>query len=279
MTLEPTLARKMWRTMEPFHGFIYFVDEAASAYADAGLAPGRMGYFASRSAPMGPVPAEVVIATFFNFSPSLVRGCIPEAWRLSSPARVLEARLAAVDGALRRILGDDIDGPEVQEAAGIARAAAEACQAQGRPLFAGHASLPWPEDAHLALWHAVTLLREYRGDGHIAAMVEEDVRGCQALVIHAGTGDIPRAVLQSSRAWPDEDWDLAAEQLRDRGWLDGDGALTDAGRAHRQWVEERTDVLSMAPWEAVGQDRADRLRFLVRPWSKAIIEGGALNFR
>ena len=279
MTLESTLARKMWRTMEPFHGFVYFLDEAAAAYAEAGLAPGRMGYFASRSAPMGPVPAEVVIATFFNFHPALVRGCIPEAWRLATPARVLDARLSAVDAGLRRILGDEVAGAEMKEAAGIAREAAEACRPQGRPLFAGHASLPWPDEPHLALWHGITLLREYRGDGHIAALVAEGVGGCQALVIHGATGDVPNAILQSSRAWPDDEWAVAVDELRTRGWLDAGGALTDAGRTHRQWVEDRTDHIAMAPWEAIGQERADRLRALVRPWSKAIVQSGELAFR
>ena len=279
MTLESTLARKMWRTMEPFHGFVYFIDEAAAAYTEAGLAPGRMGYFASRSAPMGPVPPEVVIATFFNFHPALVRSCIPEAWRLATPARVLDARLSAVDAGLHRILGEDATGADMTEAAGIARAAAEACQPEGRPLFAGHASLPWPDEPHLVLWHAITLLREYRGDGHIAALVAEGVGGCQALVIHGATGDVPNAVLQSSRAWPDDEWARAVDELRSRGWLDESGALTDAGRTHRRWVEDRTDALAMAPWEAVGQDQADRLRAVVRPWSKAIVQSGELAFR
>jgi len=265
--------------MEPFHGFVYFIDEAAAAYAEAGLAPGRMGYFASRSAPMGPVPAEVVIATFFNFHPALVRACIPQAWGLATPARILDARLSAVDAGLRRILGDDAGGAEMKEAAGIAKAAAEACRPEGRPLFAGHASLSWPDEPHLVLWHAITVLREYRGDGHIAALVAEGVGGCQALVIHGATGDVPNAVLQSSRAWPDDEWALAVDELRTRGWVDGAGGLTDAGRAHRQWVEDRTDALAMAPWQAVGQDQADRLRALVRPWSRAIVESGELAFR
>src|SRR5205823_11056006 len=136
--------------------------------------------------------------------------------------------------------------------AGIARAAADACQPEGRPLFAGHASLAWPDQPHLVVWHAITVLREYRGDGHIAAMVAEGVTGCQALVIHGATGDVPNAVLQSSRAWPDDEWALAADELRTRGWLDESGALTDAGRTHRQWVEDRTDALAMAPGEPVG---------------------------
>jgi hypothetical protein len=275
--MDPVLARKMWRTMEPYHGFVYFAAEGAAAYADAGLAQGRMGYFASRSAPMGAVPAEVVIATFFNFHPALVRSCIPDAWTRATPAAVLAARTAGADAALRRILGADVGSAEMKEAAGLARQAAEACQPQGRALFAGHASLPWPEDPHLALWHAVTLLREYRGDGHIAALVADDVGPCEALVIHGATGEVPPAVLQRSRAWPDDEWAAAADRLRSRGWLDDGGALTEDGRAHRQWVEDRTDAVAVAPWRALGQDGADRLRALVRPWSKAVIETGELT--
>jgi len=279
MSLQPIEARKTWRTLEPIHGMIYFAPEADECYARIGLRRNRMGYFASRSAAMGAVPAEVVIATFFNFHPALVRSCIPEAWRLATPARVLDARLSAVDAGLHRILGEDATGADMTEAAGIARAAAEACQPEGRPLFAGHASLPWPDEPHLVLWHAITLLREYRGDGHIAALVAEGVGGCQALVIHGATGDVPNAVLQSSRAWPDDEWARAVDELRSRGWLDESGALTDAGRTHRRWVEDRTDALAMAPWEAVGQDQADRLRAVVRPWSKAIVQSGELAFR
>ena len=275
--MEPVLARKMWRTMEPYHGFVYFADEGAEAYAEAGLTPGRMGYFASRSAPMGPVPAEVVIATFFNFHPALVRASIPEAWSRATPQRVLEARNAAADAGLRRILGAAVDAPGMKEAADLARRAAEACEPQGRPLYAGHAALPWPEPAHLALWHAITLLREYRGDGHIAALVADGVDGCEALVIHGATGDVPSAVLQRSRAWPDDEWAAARERLQVRGWVDETGALTEEGRRHRQWVEDRTDELALVPWAVLGQDDADRLRSLVRPYSKAIVDGGGIT--
>jgi len=167
----------------------------------------------------------------------------------------------------------------MKEAADVARAAAEACLPEGRPLFAGHASLPWPDEPHLVLWHAITLLREYRGDGHVAVLVAEGVGPCQALVMHGATGDVPNAVLQSSRAWPDDQWAVAVDQLRTRGWLDTSGSLTDAGRAHRQSVEDGTDALAMTPWEAIGQERADRLRTLVRPWSRAIVESGELAFR
>jgi hypothetical protein len=110
-------------------------------------------------------------------------------------------------------------------------------------------------------------------------MVVEGVDGCEALVIHAATGEVPASVLQTSRARTDEEWAAAQARLRDRGWLDDTGGLTDAGRAHRQWVEDRTDQLALAPWSHLGQEASDRLRQLVRPWSKAIVGSGTFGFR
>lgn len=277
--MDPVIARKTWRTLEPIHGMIYFSPDADERYAAVGLEGNRMGYFASRSAAMGPVPAEVVIATFFNFNPELVRRVIPRAWQLAAPSAILEARLQAVDAALRSAWADEVGSDGVIEAADLARRAADraAEHPEGRPLFAAHASLPWPDEPHLALWHAQTLLREFRGDAHVGALMLEGLSGIDALVIHGATGDVPPAVLQSTRAWPDDDWTAAMDGLRSRGLVDADGGLTDAGRTHRAWVEDRTDERALVAYEAIGEDGCERLRQLCRPLSKAIVEGGLLN--
>lgn len=276
--MEPVTARKMWRTLEPYHGLIYFAPEAAAAYEALGV-EGRAGYFASRAAPMGAVPAGVVVATFFNFNPDAVRAAIPAAWTAASPAQLLEARLAAADAALRRTLGDAVDEPAVGRAAELARVAAEACEPAGRPLHAGHAGLPWPDAPHLALWHAISLLREHRGDGHVACLVEAGLDGLDALVLHAASGEVSRAILQSSRQWPDEAWDAAVARLVDRGHVQPDGSFTEGGAALRQRIEDRTDALALAPWATLGQQGCDELRRLVRPLSRAIVESGSLGFR
>src|SRR5438105_8040354 len=119
-TVDPVVARKTWRTLEPFHGLIYFAPEATERYAALGI-EGRAGYFASRAAAMGPVPAEVVIATFFNFNPDLVRAAIPAAWPTTATDKVLGARLDAADAALRRALGEAVGAPEMARAAALAR--------------------------------------------------------------------------------------------------------------------------------------------------------------
>ncbi len=258
---------------------IYFVPEGPEHYAKAGVREGRSGYFVSRSAPMGAVPAEVVIATFFNFHPELVRHAMAGAWDATTPAAVLEARLSAADAALRRLLGDEVlSSREMEEAATLARIATEACTPEGRPLFAGHASLSWPDAPHLVLWHAITLLREYRGDGHIAAMTTEGLSGCEALVMHAATGDIAAEALRSSRSWPRDEWDATCAGLRERGWLDDEARLTRTGWEHRSWVETRTDDLARPPWDHLGEERCAQLRTIVRPWSRAITDSGAFGF-
>jgi hypothetical protein len=270
------MARKTWRTVEPLHGMIYFVPEGTEAYAKLGIT-GRDGYFASRSAPMGAVSAEVVISTFFNFNPALVHAAIPSAWEKAKPADVVAARFEAVDGACRRLLGDAVIGSdEMRRAAELARTAAETASGrmEGRPLAAAHSDLPWPEDPHLVLWHAQSILREYRGDGHIALLVTHGLSGIDALVTHAAQGDVPAHLLRSTRAWSSEDWAAAVESMRERGWLTGDAEITftEWGAAQRQEIEDGTDSLAAAPYAALGEARCAELRTLARPWSKTFSE-------
>jgi len=277
--MNPEMARKTWRTVEPLHGMIYFVPEAAEEYASAGL-EAHMGYFASRSAAMGPVGPGVVVATFFNFDPRLVEAALPAAWGRATPAEVLAARLRAADRALRRLLGPAAGSSEMEEAAALARTAAwvAAERPQGRPLFAAHAELEWPDAPHLVLWHAQTLLREYRGDAHVALLTAAGLSPVEALVIHAVAGDVPAAALRATRAWSDEDWDAGVESVRSRGWLEPgeDLVLSEPGRVHRRDIEDRTDQLSLDPYAALGEQSCEQLRQLTRPMSRAVVDSGAL---
>jgi hypothetical protein len=271
--VEPLIARKLARTANPYPSVVFLVPEAAAAYAAVGLPRGPMGYFAGRAAPMGPVPAEVVIATFYNFQPELVRSCIPAAWSLAAPADILAGRLVAVDAALRRMLGDEVvSGPQVAEAARLATVAAQACQPEARVLFAAHASLPWPDEPHLELWHALTLLREHRGDGHLIALQAAGYSGCEALIMHKAIGGVPAAFV-GTRAWSAEQWATAADSLRARGLIDADEVATEAGLAHREEVERQTDLLATGPLRALGEPGCLRLRELMKPMSVTIAAG------
>jgi hypothetical protein len=271
------LARKTWRTVEPLHGMIYFVPEAAEAYAALGIT-GRSGYFASRAAPMGAVSAEVVISTFFNFKPDLVRAAIPSAWDIATPEDLSKARLGAVDQSYRRLLGDDVvESGAMRRAAELARTVAEAAttRLEGRPLCAGHARLDWPDEPHLVLWHAQSILREFRGDGHIALLVTHELSGIDALVTHGAGGDIPLALLRTTRGWSDEEWAAAADSLRRRGWLaegSDETTFTAWGADRRQEIEDETDRLAAAPYASLGEEGCAELRSLTRPWSTVVSE-------
>lgn len=254
---------------------IYFTPYRRDAYGRIGITDQRMAYFASRSAAMGPVPAETVVATFFNFNPVIIHKAIPTAWDITTPGRVLAARLEAVDLSLRQAWGEAVDGPQVREAADLAwRVAGRACERpQGRPLFGAHAALPWPDAPHLVLWHAQTLLREYRGDGHVALLLTEGLDGVEALITHAATGAIPADSLRTTRAWTERDWVAGVDRLRSQGWLAGgpELALSAVGQLRRQSIENRTDELACYPYEAIGEDGCARLAELTGPLSRAIM--------
>jgi hypothetical protein len=270
-------AGRVYRATQSLHSLVYFSPEGDEEYVSAGLRPGRMGYFASRSAPMGAVRPEVVTATFYNFNPELVARHIPRAWTLASPADILTARVRVADRSLRRLLGDDvIDAPEMVQAAELTRSAALACGLEGRPLFAGHAGLPWPDEPHLVLWHAITLLREHRGDGHIAVLVQAELSGVEALVTHTATHrGFQVEAAKALRMWSDEQWAGAQDRLRDRGLLDSTGELTAAGVALRADLETATDRLAAPPWQDVDPAEIDWLIDYGRTLSRLAIGAGA----
>lgn len=273
--VDRSYVRTTWKAVEPVHGGVYFAPEAQARYAELGV-EGRAGYFGSRAAALGPASAELVIATFCNFNPELVRSVVPAVWKTASPESLLAARLEAVDATLRRVLGSAVESPEMERAAALAREAARAAlpRPQGRPLFAAHCALPWPDEPHLVLWHAQTLLREFRGDGHIAALVGAGLDGIEALVTHAAAGPVTSEALRTTRAWSKEEWAQAVQRLRDRGWLEEgpDLVLTPEGRGRREAVEQTTDELAALPYVAIGPEKCAELSRLVRPYSLAVAE-------
>jgi len=273
---DAALARRMWRVLEPIHAVTYFATETRQATDALGLRGGWMSYFACRSAPLGAASPELVTAVFYNFHPAMVARAIPDAWSYASPEAVLDARLSAVDTALRRMLGAAVEGDDMAEAAELARRAAELASTVGRPLAAANAALPWPEPPHLVLWSATTRLREHRGDGHVAALVTAGLDPCQAHVTIAAAGGPPKEMLLFSRKWSEQEWADAERRLADRGLLDESGAFTPAGAALRADVERRTDELAAQPWLALGRADADRLAELARPLAGRILATGAL---
>jgi len=273
------LARRAWTLFEPIHAIVYFAPEAPEHFKAAGLRGGWMGYFASRSAPMGAVSAGLVTAVFRNFQPAMVERAIPDAWRYSSPELALTARSALADAALRRLWGDAVDSDEVRDAGVAAMAVARGLRGGGRPLYTATAALAEPDAPHLKLWHACTLLREHRFDGHTVALTAHGLDGLESIVtaLAAGTGLDP-ATMRAFRGWTEEEWDAGAERLRDRGILDPAGDLTAEGQALRTAVEDMTDHLAIDVWEAMDEPSRERLFAAMRRLARLLEHPDGLHY-
>ncbi|MGE3284965.1 MAG: hypothetical protein AB7J32_02535 [Pseudonocardia sp.] len=299
-------ARRLWRALEGVHAVVYFAPESVAGCEALGTRGYWSSYFALRAAPLGPVGARAVAALFYNFHPGLVARSVPAVWTLAAPARYLEVRLEAVDAALRRLLGDElVASAELAEAAELARAAAEAVPTAGRALAAANAELPWPAQPHLVLWHAQTVLREHRGDGHVAALLTAGLEPAEALVLFAADVELDPERLAKVRGWSAAEWAAARGRLIARGLVedaeggaadDADGAAdgaavgsaagsaagsavcrpTAAGRALRASVEATTDALADVAWQAIGDAAAQRLLDLSGPFVRAIMDGGGV---
>ncbi|MEU1365602.1 hypothetical protein ABZ454_05640 [Streptomyces sp. NPDC005803] len=277
MSDELGRVRQMWHLLEPLHAVLYYAPEAYEEASALGYAVDVRwpSYFAWRAAPLGEAGAGRVTETFYSFSPRMVGEHVPGIWSVASPDAVLAARRRAVDRAYRTLLGDSVTAPETAGAAALLRRVAEAADTTGRPLAAANAALPWPDEPHLALWHAATVLREHRGDGHLAALAGAELDPVEALVSFAAIGAAPPAVF-ASRGWGDEAWSHALERLVKRGLAADDGTATEAGRALRAEVERRTDEAAAAPWRVLTDEERERLVELLGPLWVAAIGSGLL---
>lgn len=270
-------ARRCNTVVNPFHAAHYFCPEVTRELTALGIEQGRAVYFAGRGAAFGRVGAGVVTAAFHSFKHEVIAEHVPHVWDIASPQQVLDARLRAADTHLRRLLGEEgIASAEMAEAAGLALRAAEACERAVRPLYSAHADLPVPEAPHLALWHASTLLREHRGDGHLIALAHSGLDPVEALVSHSATGKgMARNWLVTMRGWTEEELDAAKDRLRGRGLLEADGGLTAKGDALREDIERETDRLDRAPYAHLGAAGVERLIELMTGFTTALVKGGA----
>ncbi|MGX1478943.1 UNVERIFIED_CONTAM: hypothetical protein RKD50_007751 [Streptomyces canus] len=275
--LEPRAGRRCHNPLNALHAAHYFSPDLGRELAAIGVTHPRAVNFAVRSAALGPVGPGAVTAAFYNYKHELVAEHVPAVWRTAAPERVLAARARAVDATLRRLLGEEaVASDEMAEAARLALRATEACSRTARPLYSAHADLPVPQEPHLAFWHAATLLREHRGDGHLAALMSAELDGLEALVTHTATGrGMTPPWVFTTRGWTQREWDAAVERLRKRGLLDADGELTERGTALREEIEAETDRLDRAPYEHLGAEGVRRLTELAIGFARTAAAAGA----
>jgi hypothetical protein len=162
----------------------------------------------------------------------------------------------------------------VATAAMLARAAAESAPMEGRTLFAANRALPWPEEPTAALWHAATLLREHRGDGHVAALTAAGIHGREANVLQSAAGVVPRHELARARRYDEAEWDGISARLIGRGLLDRDGTVTSRGQAVRADVEDRTNAVALCAYNALDDEELQQLIDALVPLTRAVLATG-----
>jgi hypothetical protein len=272
-TTKRNVARQLWELLEPIHAVTYFSPEPLAAFKAAGFRGFWMGYFAGRAAPLGEIGADVVHALFYNFTPERVGRALPDAWSHASPQAALLARRDGSTAALHRIMRDHADPRDIDRAAELASRIAFAQPPEGRPLFAANRSLAEPTEPLARLWHAATLLREHRGDGHIAALLAAGIGGRESHVFHALSSGTPPEVYTVARDFSEEEWARHLRSLQIKGLANADG-LTDNGRHVKQEIEHRTDALTSEGLTTLTEPEQDELLVLLYPMARAVVEAG-----
>ncbi|WP_116201610.1 SCO6745 family protein [Amycolatopsis circi] len=270
-------ARRMFELLEPICLVTFFADECNEELAALGHRTYWDGYFASRAAPLGRVPAEVVHAAFYNFADGEAARHIPSAWETIPPEASVAARERGSAASVRRIFGDELAGsPGLVRAADLTAKAATSAPTVGRVMYAGMRTLPVPNDPVARLWHSATMLREHRGDGHIAALVGARIGGAEAHILSALEMDIhPPESFGRVHHLPKKRLAAVMDGLRERGLVDADGHFTEAGREVKQGIEDLTDELAAAPYEALSAAELDELVAVLEPITAKLVAAGS----
>ena len=265
-----TTARRLFPLFEPAH-LVTYSEVPNAAMLELGMRNYWDGYFAGRAAPLGIAPAEVVDAVFYNFAPGEVARHVPWVWGITTPEEAYAARMRGCVRALRIVLGDDLaDSPGLARAADLLVQAGTSAPIHGRALYAGLCTMPVPDEPVARLYHGATLLREHRGDGHIAALLTEGIGGLESHVLLALAMDLPAHRFGRIHHLPRPQIDAVVDGMRERGLVGADGWLTTAGREVKARVEARTDALAAAPWEALSPEELEELVAVLAPIATAL---------
>jgi hypothetical protein len=274
--MSQPLARRMFELTEPICLVNFFSDEPNDAMAELGFRTYWDGYFAGRSAPLGLVPAEVVHAAFYNFADGEAARHVPQVWDTTTPEAAHAARARGCAAALRRILGDLAASPGLARAAELLAKASTSAPMEGRVMYAALRALPVPEEPVARLWHAANMLREHRGDGHIVALMAEQVGGTESHVLNAlDQGIHPAESFGRIHHLPAPRLAEVMQGLRARGLLDTDGHLTPAGREAKSRIESLTDALAEAPYDALEPAELDELVAALEPIAERLRATGS----
>jgi hypothetical protein len=268
---EPSPARALRDAIEPLACLSIWSPEAAEGYAALGLDDYFAAYVRQRTAPLGTPPTAVAVCALGVFAPDLVGPPYETGAAAAALAELVRVRIDAPGATLRRLLGDIDAG-----AAAVTRAlrrGIDAADRTARPLFTGLTVELWPSDPLAALVHACHLLREHRGDSHLAVCAVAGLDSATMNVLTELWCGFPLGAYTSSRGWSSEQIDTAVAGLRGRGLVDGN-VLSATGVSYRAHLEARTDAMQQAIVDAIGPDLAAVTKQL-DDWSEALVALGA----
>ena len=272
-----TVRREFWQGIEVIHDVVYFGDDIRERFDAIGLKGWWMAYFAHRSAALGTPDPRTVTALFHGFAPRLVERALPDAWSLADRDEILATRLRLAVDRLTPCVDPAAVETDIARIAKDLEAIVDGLDFAGRALAAAHANLPRPSDPIERLWWAATVLREYRGDSHVAILVAAGLDGSAANALAVADGRAP-ATQQQARGWTDDEWMAAYEHLRRRAWTTEYGEITDAGKAARAQIEDATDRVSSACFDEEMQARAITTEPVLVDLARAINSAGAIPF-
>lgn len=274
---ERQFARALWHAVETIHAVTYFAEESTQASAAAGVRGFWRTYFGFRAAPLGACSSAVVTATFFGFSPDMVQRAVPAAWDLLPPEAYLDLRATSAAVALRRLVPSIEDQVSASRTLEVLDSANSSCDPAGRPLFAGNLAVSPPADRVERLWQHCTTMREFRGDGHVAALTKAGLTATEALCLFAADNAVPLQVFEKSRGWSADDLALARARLEDRDVID-EGGVTSSGRRLRQDVERTTDELAAASTLHLDSIQREALMATLSPIALTIATSGLIPY-
>lgn len=265
------LARRMFDLVEPIGAIPYSADEPNEAMFALGFTNYWDTYFAGRAAPLGSsVPAAVVHALFYNFAPGEVARHIPKVWDTTTPEAAIAARQEGSVHALRRILGELVDTSDFTRAGELLATAATSAPVEGRPMYAALRTLPQPEEPVARLFHAASLLREHRGDGHIAALMVEGIGGLESHVLLAIDLGIPASTFGRIHHLPSALLAGLIEGMTARELITDEATFTPAGRQAKDRIEALTDALAIVPYEVLEPRELDELTVVLEPLAQRL---------
>jgi helix-turn-helix protein len=260
---------RMFELVEPI-ATVTFSTVPDEAFRALGMRNYWDGYFAGRAAPLGMAPAGVVHAVFYNFADGEVARHIPWVWAKTTPEEAIAVRERSSTAALRQMIGEVADSPGLERVADLATRAAVSAPTEGRALYAGLRALDVPEEPLARLWHAATLLREHRGDGHNAALVAHGIGGTEAHVLMSLSLGMKAEEFGRTQHLPEAQLASIVDGLRRRGLVDAAGSFTAAGRAIRERIEALTDDLAAPAYDALTPDELDELVAGLEPIAAAV---------